>query len=103
MTNTKAKTNVNVKIDSDIKELATMLLRRMGLDQTTAIDMFFRQIIAEHRLPFQPVVTPTIDEQIIAAVKRNTSKKIELPTDEYGNILVDKEQHPEIYDWAVNG
>ncbi|MCL2763313.1 MAG: type II toxin-antitoxin system RelB/DinJ family antitoxin [Treponema sp.] len=101
MTNTKA--NVNIKIDSDVKEQATMLLRRMGLDQTTAIDMFFRQIIAEHRLPFQPVVTPTIDEQIIAAVKRNTPKKIELSADEDGNIFVDKELHPEIYNWAVNG
>jgi len=100
---TSVKANVNVKIDSDIKELATMLLGRMGIDQTTAIDMFFRQIIAEHRLPFQPVVTPTIDEQIIAAVKRNNPQKVELSADRNGNILVDKKLHPEIYDWAVNG
>ena len=100
---TGIKANVNVKIDSDIKEQASMLLSRMGLDQTTAIDMFFRQIIAEHRLPFQPVVTPTIDERIIAAVKRKTPKEVELSTDKDGNILVDKELHPEIYDWAVNG
>ena len=39
------KANVNVKIDADVKELATQLLERMGLDQTTAIDIFFRQII----------------------------------------------------------
>ena len=101
MINTKA--NVNVKIDSDVKELATTLLGRMGLDQTTAIDMFYRQIIAERRLPFQPVVTPTLDEQIVAAAIRNTPKKIELTTDEDGNILVDKKLYPEVYDWAVNG
>ena len=79
MINTKA--NVNVKIDSDIKELATSLLGRMGLDQTTAIDMFYRQIIAEHRLPFQPIVNQTLDEQIIASALKSTAKKIELPTD----------------------
>jgi len=100
---TNAKANVNVKIDSDVKELATMFLGRMGLDQATAIDMFYRQIIAEHRLPFQPVVTPTIDNQIIAAIKKNKTKTIELSTDKDGIILVDKKKHPEIYDWAENG
>ena len=101
MPNTKS--NVNVKIDTDIKELATALLVRMGLDQTTAIDMFFRQIIAERRLPFQPVVTPTIDEQIVTAALKSTATKVELTTDKDGNILIDKKLHPEIYDWAVHG
>ena len=50
------KTSVNVKIDKGVKELATQLLDRMGIDQTTAIDMFYRQIIMERRLPFQPAV-----------------------------------------------
>jgi DNA-damage-inducible protein J len=64
------KSNVNVKIDTEIKELATALLGRMGLDQTTAIEMFYRQIIAERRFPFQPVIMPTLDEKIInAAIK----------------------------------
>ena len=58
------KANVNVRIDSNIKELASKLLDRMGLDQTTAIEMFYRQIIAERRLPFQPVVTSTLKAEI---------------------------------------
>ena len=75
MTNTKA--NVNVNIDAGVNELATTLLERMGLDQATAIDMFFRQIIAERRLPFQPVVNPTFDEQIVAAAIRSAHKVVE--------------------------
>jgi len=75
----------------------------MGLDQTTAIDMFFRQIIAERRLPFQPVVSPIVDEQIITAAKKNAVKKVELTVDQKGNLVVDKELHPDIYDWVVNG
>jgi len=101
MTNAKAK--VNVKIDADIKELATIFLERMGLDQTTAIEMFYRQIIAERRLPFQPVVTPSLDEQIISAAIKKTSQIIELSADKDGNILIDKNSHPAVYDWAVNG
>jgi len=101
MPNTKS--NINVMIDTEIKEQAAQLLGRMGIDQATAIDMFFRQIIAERRLPFQPVVNLTLDEQIVAAAIKSDLKKIELITDTDGNILVDKERNPEIYDWAVNG
>jgi len=60
-------------------------------------------IVAERRLPFQPVANPTLDEQIVAAAIKNASKKVELAVDENGNILVDKEAHPEVYDWAING
>jgi len=98
-----AKSNINVKIDTEIKEQAAQLLGRMGIDQTTAIDMFFRQIIAERRLPFQPVVNLTLDEQIVAATLNRDHIKIELITDAGGNILVDKEKNPEIYDWVANG
>jgi len=97
------KSNVNVKIDTDVKELATQLLGRMGLDQTTAIDMFFRQIIAERRLPFQPVVGLTLDDQIAVAALKSNPKKIALTTDAKGNILIDKALYPELYDWAANG
>jgi DNA-damage-inducible protein J len=99
----KTKANVNIKIDADIKELAIKLLDKMGLDQTTAIDMFYRQIIAERRLPFQPVVTPTLDEQITAVALKRASKNIELSLDKNGNVIVDKKKHPDVYDWAVNG
>ena len=77
------KSSVNVKINTDVKEQATQLLGRMGIDQTTAIDMFYRQIIA-------------------AALKRNP-KQVSLPVDDNGHVIVDKEKHPDIYDWAVNG
>jgi DNA-damage-inducible protein J len=103
------KSNVNVRIDTDVEEIATQLLECMGLDQTTAIDMFYRQIIAERRLPFQPVASPTslatlsLDEQIVAAALKRNPKRVSLPTDENGNVIIDKEKHPDIYDWAANG
>ena len=99
----KTKANVNIKIDADIKELAIKLLDKMGLDQTTAIDMFYRQIIAERRLPFQPVVNSTLDEQITAAALKKSSKNVDLSLDKNGNIIVDKKKHPDIYNWVVNG
>ena len=98
-----AKSNVNVKIDAAVKEQATQLLDRMGIDQTTAIDMFYRQIIAERRLPFQPTVAQTYGEQVLDLIQRKKIPNITLPADENGNAYIDKEQHPDLYDWAVNG
>jgi len=75
----------------------------MGLDQTTAIDMFYRQIITERRLPFQPAAVPTLDEQIVEAALKRNPKRISLPTNEKGHVVIDKELHPDIYEWAVHG
>ena len=97
------KSNVNVKIETGVKELATQLLTQMGLDQTTAIDMFYRQIIAEKRLPFQPIVNPTLHEQIAAAIVTKNIPRVRLEVDENGHTFVDKEKHPDLYDWVVNG
>ncbi len=79
-----AKANVNVKIDASIKALATQLFERMGLDQTTAIEMFYRQVIAERRLPFQPSVAPSMEDRFVAAVQRKNIPTIVLEADENG-------------------
>jgi len=97
------KSNVNVKIETAVKEAATMLLDRMGIDQTTAIDMFYRQIIAERRLPFQPVVNPTLEEQLAVAIAKKNIPRVKLTADENGYAVVDKDKHPDVYDWVVNG
>lgn len=97
------KSNVNVKIDTAVKEAATTLLGNMGIDQTTAIDMFYRQIIAERRLPFQPVVANTLEEQLTVAIAKRKIPRVKFEADENGNAIVDKDKHPEIYDWVMNG
>ena len=97
------KTNISVAVDADITNLATQILERMGLDQTTAIDMFFRQIIAERRLPFQPKPMQTCGEQVLDIIKRKNIPHKTVNVSPDGHILVDKDQDPDLYDWAVNG
>jgi len=97
------KSNINVKIDTNVKELATQLLERMGLDQTTAIDMFYRQIITERRLPFQPAVAQPYGEQMLNIIRHKNIPNITLPSDENGSAFIDREEYPELYDWAVMG
>jgi hypothetical protein len=42
------------------------------------------------------------DEQLAEALTAHAAVTIELPVDENGNIFIDKNQYPELYDWAVN-
>ena len=101
MTNTKA--NLNVRIDANIKESAAEILEGLGIDYTTAIELFFRQLVSERRLPFQPSLRPTLSEQILSVIKEKNIPEVTLECDENGNVIIDKEKHPELYDWAVNG
>ena len=100
---TMTKSTLNIKIDKQVKENAAALLESMGLDHTTAIDMFYRQIITERQLPFQPKSNLSLDDQIRKAALKRNPQIATLQTDENGNIIIDKNQHPDMYDWAVNG
>jgi len=55
------------------------------------------------RLPFQPIVAPTLDERLVEAIWKSNPEKVEVGVDADGNILIDKDKNPDLYDWAVNG
>ena len=95
------KASVNVKIDKAVKERAIQMLAHMGIDQTTAIDMFFRQVIAEKRLPFQPVVALSTDAELVALLENSDAAEYTLDMDKNGILQIDKNH--DLYDWAVNG
>jgi DNA-damage-inducible protein J len=101
--NTVAKASLNVRIDASVKERAGALLTRMGIDHTTAIEMFYRQIINENSLPFTPKPVMSVDEQLRAAFRNRSYPKTVLETNERGDIIVDKGKDPELYEFAVEG
>jgi DNA-damage-inducible protein J len=45
-------TNINVRTDSDVKSQAQKIFDELGLDMTTAINLFLRQTVRERDLPF---------------------------------------------------
>ena len=100
---TATKTTLNIKIDKNVKERASQLLNDMGLDHTTAIDMYYRQIIVERRLPFQPSVAEAYGNQLLDLIKQKNIPNITQSTDDNGHAYIDKEKHSDLYDWAVNG
>ena len=44
-------TNINIRTDSHVKSQAQALFSNLGLDMTTAINMFLRQAVRQQALP----------------------------------------------------
>jgi hypothetical protein len=49
------------------------------------------------------LIRETLDEQIAATALKKSGKAVKLTADADGNLIIDKDLHPELYDWAVNG
>ena len=48
-----AQTNLTIRIDEEIKRDAELLFNRIGLNISSAINVFFRQAIREQSIPFE--------------------------------------------------
>lgn len=71
-----ATVSTNVKIDADLKKESQALFEDMGLNLSTAVNMFLRQCVREQAIPFR-VGSPTPNAETIAAIE-NARKGIGL-------------------------
>ena len=46
-------TNLNIRTDKGIKDQAEEIFAELGLNMTTAVNMFLRTAIREHGIPFE--------------------------------------------------
>ena len=46
--------NVTIRVDKDVKKQAEVLFNDLGLNLSSAINMFLHQAIAEQAIPFKP-------------------------------------------------
>ena len=61
-----ATTNLNIRTDKEIKEAAEKIYSSLGLNMTTAINMFLRASIRESGIPFDLKLDVPSDETIKA-------------------------------------
>jgi len=47
---------VNVRVDENIKREVEILFNKLGMNISTAVNMFFKQSLMEEALPFQPKI-----------------------------------------------
>lgn len=46
--------NVMVRVEPEVKAQAEKVMEKLGLSASTAINLFYRQMITDQALPFQP-------------------------------------------------
>lgn len=46
-------TNINIRMDKDVKMAAEKIFEELGLTMTTAVNIFLRQTIRENGIPFE--------------------------------------------------
>ena len=61
-----ASTHIHVRVDANIKRQAQVIFAEMGLDLTTAVNMFIKQVIRTRAFPFLPSAEPFNGESSIA-------------------------------------
>lgn len=50
--------NISIRVPDDVKQQAASVFSDLGLDMSTAINMFLRQSIRQNGLPFRPTNDP---------------------------------------------
>ena len=67
-----AKTNINISIDSELKDKAQYIFESLGLDLSTAINMLLHKTIYQQEIPFKiSIETENMPE------KKSTSESLE--------------------------
>ena len=60
--------NMSIRMDTELKKQAESMLSDMGLNMTTAMNMFLRQVVRQGRIPFE-IATDIPNKEALAAMK----------------------------------
>ena len=63
-----ATVNMSIRINTELKKQADAMLSDMGLNMTTAMNMFLRQVVRQGRIPFE-IATDIPNSETLAAMK----------------------------------
>ena len=77
---------INVNVDSNLKKEATTILNNLGLNMSTAINMFLTQVVKQDGIPFE-IKNPKPSRELKQALKE--AEKIasgKIKTKGYRNI-----------------
>ena len=63
-----ATVNMSIRMDTELKKQADAMLSDMGLNMTTAMNMFLRQGVRQGKIPFE-IATDIPNSETLAAMK----------------------------------
>lgn len=64
-----APSSLQVRLDPGLRHEAQIILDGLGIDISTAVRMFLRQVVVERGLPFRPSLDPFYNSTNIAHLK----------------------------------
>lgn len=61
--------NLSVRVDAELKKDVETCLDEMGLNMSTAINMYLKQIVKRRAIPFAVTAEPVPNQETIAALE----------------------------------
>lgn len=59
-------TNMSIRMDTELKKQAEVMFSQMGINMTTAMNMFLRQVVRQGKIPFEIAVDIPNAETLVA-------------------------------------
>ena len=78
-------TNLNIRTDKDVKEKAEKIFKELGLNMTSAVNIFLRTAIRERGIPFE-LKLDVPNETTIAAIEEGRKMALDPSSLRYSNI-----------------
>lgn len=80
-----ATTNLNIRTEKTIKDQAEEIFNELGLNMTTAINLFLRTAIREHGIPFD-LKLDVPNDTTVAAIEEGRKLMADSTAPRYSNI-----------------
>ena len=93
-----ATVNMSIRMDTELKKQADAMFSDMGLNMTTAMNMFLRQVVRQGRIPFE-IATDIPNAETVAAIKEmDDMLSGKIPAKRYSST---KELFEDLESWSI--
>lgn len=78
-------TNINIRVDNDVKDQAEKICVELGINRSTAINRFLRAVIRDQGIPFE-LKLDIPNEKTAAAIKEGDKRLKDPSAPQYSSI-----------------
>lgn len=71
-----AQTNINVRMDDNLKKQFDVLCNELGLNMTTAINIFAKTMVRQQKIPFEVALATPNAETLVAIDDVNRGRNL---------------------------
>ena len=84
-----ATTNLNFRIDADLKKQSEEIFNELGLTMSTALTVFLRQTVRSNGIPFDMRLSTPNDETLEAIMDVNLNRNMSKPSNSVKELMED--------------